>query len=183
MVLVGLVGGGVACSKSDDAKPTNDRGAVSFADPPEGSMALGLCYAYPLEDVKTLMGGGQYFKRLPPAAIGAEGDAVTGEACAFERKDPDGDGLSLRVEVRNYGEDAAALTTQFDDLKAGTLEAAAVEDIGDAAFSSTSKDTSLLQVRADGYLLTLASRADGTLKPIPVNTLKLLGASGLEQLP
>lgn len=185
-VLVGaLLVGGAACSdKKDDAKSTsNDRGVVAFADPPAGSDSLGLCYAYPIENVKALIGGGHNFKRLAPAAIGNEGDAVTGEVCAFERKDPNGDALSLRVEARAYGDDAAGLAKHFDELRAGTLAATDVPDIGDAAFSSTSPDTSLLQVRSGGYLLTLSSRSDGKLKPIPVDTLKLLAGSGLERLP
>lgn len=185
LLLGALVAAGTACSDAKDGNTTNtsDRGVVSFADPPAGSDSLGLCYAYPIQNVKKLIGGGHNFKRLAPAAIGSEGDAITGEVCAFERKDPDGNGLSLRIEARDYGDDRAGLSDHFDELRAGTLEATDVPGVGDAAFASTSADTSLLQVRSGGYLLTLASRADGKLEPIPVDTLKLLAGSGLERLP
>ena len=91
--------------------------------------------------------------------------------------------LALRIEVRNYRDDTATLEKQFTDLRDGTLDATVVPELGDVAFSSKSPTTSLLQIRSEGYLLTLSSRSDGKLKPIPLDTLKLLGASGLEQLP
>lgn len=183
MLIVAVVLGGTACSKEEKKKATSDRGTISFADPPAGSTKLGLCYAYDITQMKALIGGGRNFKRLPPAAIGSKGDPVTGEACAWERKDANGDALALRIEVRNYRDDTATLEKQFTDLRDGTLDATVVPELGDVAFSSKSPTTSLLQIRSEGYLLTLSSRSDGKLKPIPLDTLKLLGASGLEQLP
>lgn len=183
VLVVAVVLSGAACSKKEKKETSSDRGTISFADPPAGSTSLGLCYAYDIAQMKTLIGGGHNFKRLPPEAIGAKGDPVTGESCAWERKDPNGDAQSLRIEVRNFKDDTAALEKQFTDLRDGTLDATVVPELGDVAFSSKSPNTSLLQIRSEGYLLTLASRSDGKLKPIPLDTLKLLGASGLEQLP
>ena len=55
--------------------------------------------------------------------------------------------------------------------------------MGDAAFSSVTDESSLLQVRSGQYLLTLSSRADGSLEPVSLDALKLLAASGLGNLP
>ena len=171
-----------ACSKDEKKAAKSDRAPISFADPPKGSTDLGLCYAYDTKQIKELIGGAENFKRLPPAAIGAKGDKVKGEACAWQRTDPNGDALSLRIEVRNFGEDDATLLSQYAALKSGTLGAADVDGLGDGAFSAVTDETSLLQIKSGPYLLTLSSRADGDLKPIDLETLQLLGASGLDQL-
>ncbi len=183
MLVASIAVTGAGCSKKQEAKTESDRGAISFSDPPPGSTTLGLCYAYDIAQMKELIGGGSNFKRLAPAAIGKKGDKVTGEACAWERKDPNGDALSLRIEVRNYGTDSAELQKQFDSLRTTTVGAQNVPKIGELAFSSASDQTTLLQVRSGKYLLTLSSRAEGKLEPIPVETMVLLGTAGLGQLP
>lgn len=171
-----------ACSKSDDKATKSDRPPISFADPPKGSTDIGLCYAYDVEQMKDLLGGEETFKRLPPAAIGNEDDKVRGEACAWQRTEPNGDALSLRIEVRNFGEDEATLLSQFAALKDGTIGATDVEGLGDGAFSSVTDETSLLQVKSGPYLLTLSSRSEGDLKPVDLAALQLLAASGLDQI-
>ncbi|MFN8017083.1 MAG: hypothetical protein U0P45_03060 [Acidimicrobiales bacterium] len=183
LLAIAIAVGAVGCSKDDAKKTENDRGAISFADPPTGSEALGLCYAYKINRMKDVIGGGNMFKRLAPEAIGKKGDKVTGEACSWARSEPNGDALTLRIEVRNFKQDQAALDQQYQALRNSTVGATSVVDIGDDAFSSQSKQTSLLQVRDGQYLLTLSSRAAGDLKPLKLDTLKLLAASGLEQLP
>ena len=183
LLVMAVAIGATGCSKDEKKEQGSDRGAISFSDPPTGSASLGLCYAYKISQIKELIGGGNMFKRLPPEAIGKKGDPVTGEACAWARSEPNGDALTLRIEVRNFKDDTAALDKQFTALRDGTLDAKSVPELGDAAFSSQSKQTSLLQVRSDGYLLTLSSRAAGSLKPVPMDTLELLAAAGLEQLP
>ena len=170
------------CSKDDEQVAENDRGTITFADAPEGSTSLGLCYPYDIAQMKELIGGGNTFKRLAPSAIGSEGDPVTGEVCAWERNAENGDVLSLRIEARTFA-DQATLESQFASLQDGTLEAQPVEGFGDAAFSSVSDETSLLQIRSGPYLLTLASRGTGELAPLDLDTLKLLSAAGMEQLP
>jgi hypothetical protein len=174
--------GAAACSKSDDSAKKSDRAPISFADPPEGSMDLGLCYAYNTDQIKELIGGEETFKRLPPAAIGTEKDKVHGESCAWERTEPNGDAASLRIEVRDFGDDAAGLLSQYAALKEGTLGATDVEGLGDGAFSSESDETSLLQVKSGPYLLTLSSRAEGELEPVDLAALQLLAASGLDKI-
>jgi len=173
---------GAACSSDDSSGTKSDRGTVSFADPPPGSTDLGLCSAYDIDDMKDLIGGDETFKRLPPTAIGAKGDPVTGEACAWERTETNGDALSVRIEARDYGEDVALLDEQFGALKDGTISAETVDGLGDEAFSSESDETSLLQIRTGQYLLTLSSRAAGDLSPVDVKTLQFLANGGLEQL-
>jgi hypothetical protein len=177
-----LLFGSAACSKDEDKPTENDRGTITFKDPPKGSTDIGLCHAYDVKQIKDLIGGKNTFKRLPPEAIGAKGDKVRGEACSWQRTEPNGDSLNLRIEVRNYGKDDAGLSSQFAKLKDGTIGAASVSGIGDAAFSSESDETSLLQVRSGPYLLTLASRAEGGLKPVELGALELLAASGLDRI-
>jgi hypothetical protein len=173
-----------AAACSDDDEPTSsDRGTLSFTDPPAGATRLGLCRAYDTAQVKELLGGEETFKRLAPSAIGLEGDPVVGEACAWERIEPNGEVATLRIEVREFTADPAELGTQFEQLREGTLEAQPTDGVGEQAFTSVSDETSLLQVRSGGYLLTLASRATGSLDPVSIDALKLLAASGLEQLP
>jgi hypothetical protein len=183
LLAAALATAATACSNDDDEATSSDRGVITFEDPPAGSTDLGLCYAYDIAQMKELVGGEETFRRLAPEAIGTEGDAVTGEACAWERAEANGDSRTLRIEVRNYVADTASLAEQFATLEEGTLEAQPVEGLGDAAYSSTSEETSLLQVRSAGYMLTLASRATGSLDPIALDSLELLAAAGLEQLP
>ena len=174
--------GASACSDDDKKTTSSDRAPISFADPPKGSTDIGLCYAYDVDQIKELIGGEETFKRLPPAAIGSKGDKVRGEACSWQRTEPNGDALSLRIEVRDFGEDAAGLLTGFADLKEGTIGATDVEGLGDGAFSTESDETSLLQVKSGPYLLTLSSRAEGDLDPVELSALELLATSGLDQI-
>jgi len=174
--------GAAACSK-DDEKPTeSDRGTITFKDPPKGATAIGICRAYGVAQIKDLIGGEETFKRLAPEAIGSKGDKVRGEACSWQRTEPNGDALNLRVEARDFGEDDAALLEQYATLKDGTISAKDVPGLGDGAFSSESDETSLLQVKAGQYLLTLTSRAEGKLDPVEVGALELLAASGLDSI-
>lgn len=181
---VAMLFSAAACSKDDKKATKNDRAPISFAEPAEGATRLGLCYAYDTKDIKKLIGGKETFKRLAPAAIGTEDDPIQGEACAWQRTEPNGDALSLRIEVRDYGTDQATLLEQYAALKKGTIGATDVAGIGDenGAFSSESDDTSLLQVKSGPYLLTLSSRADGKLKPVPVADLEKLAAAGLKKI-
>ncbi|MCU1372504.1 MAG: hypothetical protein JWO77_3698 [Ilumatobacteraceae bacterium] len=182
VLAVALLLSAAACSSDDKKTAANDRGKITFQDPPKGSNDIGLCYAYELDQIKDLIGGEENFKRLPPAAIGKDGDAVHGETCAWQRTEPNGDSLNLRIEIRDFGKDQAALLEQYADLQDGTIGAADVADLGDGAFSSSTEETSLLQVKSGPYLLTLSSRAEGKLEPIDVPTLQLLAASGLDQI-
>jgi hypothetical protein len=177
-----LLFGSAACSKDEDKPAENDRGTITFKDPPKGSTDIGICHAYDVQQIKDLIGGDNTFKRLPPEAIGAKGDKVRGEACSWQRTEPNGDALNLRIEVRDYGKDEAGLATQFKKLEDGTISADPVSGLGDAAFSSESDETSLLQVRSGPYLVTLASRAEGGLKPVELGALQLLAASGLDRI-
>jgi hypothetical protein len=185
-LVVGAIAiGGAACSgdDGDDEVTESDRGSISFSDAPEGSTDLGLCYAYDIEQMKGILGGEETFKRLPPAAIGAEGEGVTGEACAWERVEPNGDSVNLRIEVRDFGDATDELEERFEDLDLTTPGAEDFPGIGDEAFAAVADDGSLLQVRSGGYLLTLASRSSGSFDPLSTDTLKLLGTAGLDQLP
>jgi hypothetical protein len=183
LLAVTLAVSAAACSDDDGGPAGSDRGAVSFSDAPAGATRLGLCRAYDTASIKELLGGEEAFKRLAPAAIGAEGDPVQGEACAWERVETNGEVASLRIEVREFSAGPDELSTQFEQLQEGTLAAEPADGVGEAAFTSVSDETSLLQIRSGGYLLTLASRATGSLDPVSIDALKLLAASGLEQLP
>jgi hypothetical protein len=177
------IGVGACSSDGDDEATQNDRGSISFSDAPEGSTDLGLCYAYDIDQMKDILGGEETFKRLPPAAIGAEGDDITGEVCAWERVEPNGDSLALRIEVRDFGDDTEELARRFEELDLQTAGAEDFADIGEAAFLASTDDATLLQVRSEGYLLTLASRSAGSFDPLTPDQLKLLGTAGLDQLP
>lgn len=179
-----LIVGGAACSDDEPKATESDRPPISFEDAPEGSTDIGICYAYDVDQIKDLIGGEETFKRLAPEAIGDEGAAVTGEACAWERTEPNGDAVNLRIEIRDYGDDQAGLLEAFADLKSGTPGAASVEGLGDenGAFAAETEETSLLQVKSGQYLLTLSSRAEGDLQPVDLAALELLAASGLEAI-
>lgn len=176
---------GVACSKSDDGggAGSSGRAPVEFADPPEGSTALGLCHAYPVANVKKLLGGTSSFRRLAPAPIGRKGDAVTGERCAFERSESNGDLRTLTVEVRDYGADTAALTDSFELLRGALTEPEAVTGVGDEAVGAETKDLAVVYVRKGQYELRVVSRAAGDLDPLPMDTLAFLAGQGLGKLP
>lgn len=179
-----LATGAAGCSSSDgDAAPSSDRGVISFDDAPEGSTDLGLCATYDIAQIKGIIGGDQSFKRLAPAAIGKEGDAVTGEACSWERVETNGDTSSLTIEVRDYGDDTAAATARFTELQQDAVDVEPVPGMGTAAFATATDDTAILQALDGGYLLTLSSRTAGNLEPLSTDTLKLLGTAGLERLP
>ena len=183
LLIAVLAVGASACSDDDKKTESSDRPAISFADPPEGSTDLGLCYAYDIDQMKELIGGDETFKRLAPAAIGVEGDDVTGDACSWQRIEPNGDSLNLRIEARDYGEDTATLATQFAAMRDGDDIAEAVPDIGDEAYVSITDESSVMQVQDGQYLLTISSRAEGGLEPVNADALTLLAATGLAQLP
>lgn len=174
--------GASACSKDEKKASSNDRAPITFKDPPKGSNDIGLCYAYDIKQIKGLIGGQETFKRLAPAAIGNEDDPVHGESCAWQRTEPNGDARNLRIEIRDFGDDNAALLEQYAALQKGTVGATDVPDLGEGAFSAVTDDTSLLQVKSGPYLLTLSSRSEGKLDPVDIKALQLLAASGLDHI-
>jgi hypothetical protein len=176
---------GVACSKSDDGGDagTSGRAPVEFADPPEGSTSLGLCHAYPVANVKKLLGGTSSFRRLAPAPIGRKGDPVTGERCAFERDEANGDLRTLTIEVRDYGADTAALTDSFTLLRGAMTDPKPISGVGDEAVGAQTKDLAVVYARQGQYELRVVSRSDGDLDPVPVDTLTFLAGQGLGILP
>jgi hypothetical protein len=177
--------GGSACSKSDDGGKagTSGRAPAEFAEPPEGSTTLGLCHAYPVANVKKLLGGGSSFRRLAPAPIGRKGDTITGERCAFERKESNGDLRTLTVEVRDYGADTAALDSAFDLLRGALTDPKAIDGVGDQAVGASAEGLSVVYARQGQYELRVVSRSDGDLDPLPVDTLAFLAGQGLGKLP
>ncbi|WP_426571034.1 hypothetical protein [Aquihabitans sp. McL0605] len=182
VLIASVVLGASACSKDEKKATSSDRGVIAFADPPAGSTDLGLCYAYDLKQMKALIGGDEDFKQLAPAAIGTKDDKVHGEACAWQRTDPNGDSLSLRIEARDFGTDTAALAAQFETLRTAAIDNQPVESLGDAAFATVADDSTVLQVRTGPYLLTLSSRASGSLKPIGLDAMSLLATAGVDKL-
>ena len=58
-----------------------------------------------------------------------------------------------------------------------------MRDVGDEAFTSKSKDTSLVQIRKGKYLITASSRATGSLDPIPISKLVAVAGTSFNQLP
>jgi hypothetical protein len=182
VVVAAVFAGTAGCSSSEGRAVPTSRPPMSFGPAPKSAAKLGLCAAYPVGPMKKLVGGGNRFRALAPAAIGEKGDKVTGEACSWERIEPGGDQLSVRVEAVDYGTDTTGLAAKFDELKAGTIAAADLPGVGDAAFTSKSKETSLVQVRRGHYLITASSRATGKLDPITVPELTLLAGSSFEKL-
>jgi len=178
-----LIVGATGCGKDEKKAEQSDRPPVSFVDPPEGSMKLGLCLSYPIADIKELMGGNQYFKRLMPTAIGQEGDDVTGESCAWERTDPNGATSNLRIEVRDFGEDTAGLEKWFADLKSQAKGFTAIDGLGDDAFSVVIGESLVLQARSGQYLLTASSQGSGGLAALSVEQLTELAFKGIGALP
>ncbi len=169
-------------SDGDTATTTTSRPPVVFKAAPAEATRLGACKSLTIERMKELIGGEERFRALAPEAIGEEGDAVTGEACSWERKGPGENELSVRVEVRDYGTDTAGLVAKFDELKTGTV-AATDADVGDAAFTSQSEETSLVQIRKGSFLITASSLAAGDLDPIDVGELTFVAATPLDVLP
>ncbi len=182
-LVVAIALGASACSKDDAEPKSSDRKTISFSDAPEGSEALGLCRTYDLDKIKAIIGGDEHFRRLAPAAIGQEGDAVTGEVCAWERNDLNGDSLSLHIEVRNYGEDQAGLLAAYEERLDQATDPETVPGLGDAAFRSGDDASTVMQIRSGQYLMSLSSAATGTLEPVSADTMTLLAGAGLDNLP
>jgi hypothetical protein len=171
------------CSDSEGRTAPTTRPRMAYGTAPKSATKFGLCSAYPVAAMKKLVGGGNRFRVLAPAAIGEKGDRITGEACAWERIEPGGNELSVRVEVVDYGTDAPGLSEKFDELKKGTIGAADLPGVGDAAFTSFSEETSLVQVRQDHYLITASSRSAGKLSPVTVPELTALAGQSFAKLP
>lgn len=173
-----------AAGCSSDAEPatTTQRGKLEFGTPPPGATRLGLCKAYQDDQIKGVLGE-DGFRKLAPSALGEEGDAATGESCRWVRSGGGDDSLSLTIEALDYGADLAGLEAKFTELEGGTIGSEVVEGLGDAAFSSASEETSILQVRTGQYLLTLSTQARGKgVEPLDPDTLKILAGAALEKL-
>lgn len=170
------------CSSGNDAASNTSKPAINFKVGETGSNTLPLCVAYPAKEMKKIVGGGSNFRILVPQAIGKKGDAITGQTCSWQRTGPANKARTLQIEGRDFGDDTAALGSQFGELKAKTASPDDVTGIGDAAFSAESDETNLLQVWSGPYLLTLSSRAEGGLKPISVDKLEDLAMTAIDKL-
>jgi hypothetical protein len=182
LLVIAVVLAAAGCSSGNDDSSTTSRPALQFGDGPTKSTRLGVCAAFPIKDMKKILGGGGTFRVLPPTAIGKKGDAVTGETCSWQRGAQAKDFASLQIEARNYGTDTATLISNMDELQQKTVGATPQPGLGDAAFSSEGTASTLLQIRKAGYFLTFASRSEGKLHPVPLSTLKFLAAAGLAKL-
>ncbi|MBX3286814.1 MAG: hypothetical protein KF703_15800 [Actinobacteria bacterium] len=171
-----------ACSSSDDASPPTTRAQMTFQTTPPEASRLGVCASFTTAQMQELLGGDEVGPALPEA-IEESGGAVTGESCQWELRGGGDSSRSVRIEARDYGSDTAALATRFDELKAATPDATDLPGIQDAAFSASSDEASLVQVRLRQYLLTASSRGTGDLEPLTAAELGVLLGTTFEKLP
>lgn len=171
-----------ACSSSDDAAPPTTRAQMTFQTTPPEATRLGVCTSFTTAQMQELLGGTKVGPALPEA-IEEDGGAVTGESCSWELDGKGDSTRSVRIEARDYGSDTAGLTSRFDELKAATPDAADLPGIDDAAFSASSDEASLVQVRLRQYLLTASSRGTGDLEPLTAAELGVLLGTTFEKLP
>lgn len=171
-----------ACSSSDDAAPPTTRAQMTFQTTPPEATRLGVCTSFTAEQMADLLGGEDVGPALPEA-IEEGGGAVTGESCSWELDGPGDDSRSVRIEARDYGTDTDALTARFDELQAATTGATELPGVEDAAFSASSDEASLVQVRVRQYLLTASSRGTGDLEPLSTAELGVLLGTTFERLP
>jgi hypothetical protein len=179
---VAVVGPLGACSSSDDAAPPTTRAQMTFQTTPPEATRLGVCTSFTTEQMQDLLGGEKVGPALPEA-IEESGGAVTGESCSWELDGAGDDSRSVRIEARDYGTDAAGLATRFDELKAATPDATDLPGVDDAAFSASSDEASVVQVRLRQYLLTASSRGTGDLEPLSAAELGVLLGTTFERLP
>ena len=181
--LVGVVLVTAAGCSSDNKNTTaTSKPAPVFGNLDPG-VRVGVCGAYTIPNMKKILGGGKYFRVLAPTAIGEKGDPVTGETCSWQRTNAKGgDLVTLQVEARNYGKDTAGLISQMSQLQTATNGATPVANLGEAAFSSVSATSTLLDVRKGGYFLTFSSRAEGKEPPVPLTTLQFLAGAALDKV-
>src|SRR3954453_19478859 len=149
-LVVAVVLSAAGCSSGSNDSSTTSRPALQFGDGPTKSTRLGVCAAFPIKNMKKILGGGGTFRVRPPTAIGKKGDAVTGETCGWQRGAQGKDFASLQIEARNYGTDTAALTSNMDELQKKPLGPTPLPGLGDAAFSSEGTANPLLQIRKAG---------------------------------
>ena len=183
MAMVALGGALAGCSDDKQQASTTSRAPMSFGTTEPSSSPFKLCKVYPVAGVKKVVGGGNRFQVQPAESITESSGAVLGEACSWERRGPGKDSLLLRVEARDYATDLAGLASKFKELRANTVAATTLEGVGDEAFTSKSKDTSLVQIRKGKYLITASSRATGSLDPIPIPKLVAVAGTSFNQLP
>lgn len=179
---VAVVGSLAACSSSDDAAPPTTRAQMTFQTTPPEATRLGVCASFTTEQMQDLLGGEKVGPALPEA-IEEDGGAVTGESCSWELDGAGDDTRSVRIEARDYGADTAGLAARFDELKAATPDAADLPGVQDAAFSASSDEASVVQVRLRQYLLTASSRGTGDLEPLSAAELGVLLGTTFERLP
>jgi hypothetical protein len=169
------------CSSDSKSAATTTRPNLNFKAGLSKSNQLGVCSSYQVGRMKQIVGGGSGFRIQAPAPIGKKGDAVIGERCAWTRTGGGSDALILTIEARKWN-DLGGLTNDYTTLRSQTIGAADVPGIGDAAFTSSSKSSSLLQVRFGSYRLTYSSSTQGKLKPIPVADLEDLAKTAVAKL-
>lgn len=172
-----------ACSSSEDAvAPTTSLARMTFQTMPPEATRLGVCTSFTTEAMRDLLGGDEVAPALPQS-IEEGGGAVTGESCSWELAGAGDTTRSVRIEARDYGTDTVGLATRFDELKAATPEATDLPGVDDAAFSASSDEASVVQVRLRQYLLTASSRGTGDLEPLSAAELGVLLGTTFERLP
>lgn len=170
------------CSSDAKQATTTSRQELVYKTGLAEANRLGVCSTYKIDKMKTIVGGGRNFRALAPANIGKKGDAVVGERCAWERRGPGAKTRSLTVEARTYGDDTRALDDTYTSQRESTVGAEDVDGVGDAAYSSVSDGTTLLQVRSGSYFLSYSSRGGGGLDPVKLDLLKFMAITATDKL-
>ncbi len=178
-----FVGALAGCSDDKQEASSTSRAPMSFGTMAPNASRFGLCKAYPIASVKKIVGGDHRFQANPSEPIDEQAGEVVGEACSWERRGPGKDSLLLRVEARDFGANQQLLEDTFKGLRTNTVSATRLDGVGDEAFTSKSKDTSLVQIRRGHYLITASSRATGSLDPIPIPKLVAVAGTSFTTLP
>lgn len=181
LALTLALGLGACSSDGSDTKTTADSPVLSFEPVPDEATRLGVCTAITIDQIQGLLGPDTVASL--PSSITEGGGEVTGEGCTWEAKSGGEARRSIRVEARDFGAGLEALNQRFEDLRAGTAGATDLPGVGDAAFSATTDDATVVHIRSGQYLLTASSRGVGGEAPVGTAELGMILAATLGQLP
>lgn len=187
LLVVALGLGTLACSNDNKAstKKRNPlKAEASFGTLPGNTDPRNICGAYPIKNIKALLGGGKQFRQFVPEKLKDRGPGSTGVECRWQGGGPSkGDGLTLRVDAIDYAKaEPGKLDGDWKGAKDSLRSLAPVPNLGDEAVSGTINHANTVTARKGTWMITVSTAANGKAEASPIPALVLLAAAAVAKV-